>query len=95
VIATDETIDAVASSVNILDRDEADRLVHTVAPHYRDGRLTSTGLLAACRLLYAGFNRYDIWTKAALAREARAILRLGENAHAHAPHPDTDQPTAA
>lgn len=93
MIVTDETIDAVASSVNILDRDEADRLVHTVAPHYRDGRLTSTGLRAACRLLYVGFDRYDIWTKAALAREARAILRLGENAHA--PHPDTDQPTAA
>lgn len=93
MIATDETIDAVANSINILDRDEADRLVHTIAPHYRDGRLTSTGLLAACRLLYAGFDRYDIWTKAALVREAQAILRLGENTRA--PQPETEQPTAA
>lgn len=83
MIATDQTIDAVASSINIIDRDEAARLVHTVAPHYRNGRLNPTGLLAACRLLYAGFDRYAIGTKAALVREVRAILALGENIPTH------------
>lgn len=93
MIATDETIDAVASSINILNRDEAARLVHAVAPHYRNRRLTPAALLTACRLLYAGFDRYEAGTKAALAREARAILRLGENART--PHPETEQPAAA
>jgi hypothetical protein len=79
VLATDEAIDAIATSANILDRDEAARLVHTVVPHYREGRLTSTGVLAACRLLYPGFDRYSLWTKAGLVREARAILQLGDN----------------
>lgn len=91
MIATEEAIDAVASSINILGRDEAARLVHTVAPHYRNGRLTPIGLLAACRLLYAGFDRYEIGTQAALAREARAILVLGENSRTQT---ETDQPAA-
>ena len=92
MLATNETIDAIAASVNILDRDEAARLVHTVVPHYRNGRLTSTGLLAACRLLYSGFDRYSLWTKAALVREARAILRLGDTATLH---PEAEPATAA
>jgi hypothetical protein len=93
VLAADETIDAIAASVNILDRDEAARLVHTVVPHYRNGRLTSTGLLAACRLLYTGFDRYPLWTKAALLREARAILQLGDTAATL--HPQAEPATAA
>ncbi|OLF08569.1 hypothetical protein [Actinophytocola xanthii] len=52
--------------------------MYAVAPHYRNGRLTPTGMLAACRLLYAGFDRYEIEIRGALAREARAILALGE-----------------
>lgn len=92
MIAADPAIDAIASSINIADRDEAARLVHIVAPHYRNGRLPPTGLLAACRLLYAGFDRYEIGTKVALVREARTILALGENTPTHI---DTDQTTAA
>lgn len=93
MLATDKTINAIATSVNILDRDEATRLVHTVVPHYRNGRLTSTGLLAACRMLYAGFDRYPLWTKAALLREARTILQLGDNASD--PHPESEPAAAA
>ena len=93
MLATDETIDAIATSVNILDRDEAARLVHTVVPHYRNGQLTSTGVLAACRLLYPGFHRYPLWTKAAFVREARAILQLGDTAAT--PHPEAEPATAA
>ncbi len=79
----DGVIDAIASSVNIIDRDEAARLVHTVLPHYRAGRLTWQALITACRFLYHGFDRYQAPTKAHLLREARTILRLGETAHTH------------
>lgn len=79
---TPAVIDAVASSPNILDRDEAEQLVRLVAPHYRDGRLPTDALMAACRYLYDGFDRYQHTTQAALQREARTILRLGEDASA-------------
>ncbi|MFC4859258.1 hypothetical protein [Actinophytocola glycyrrhizae] len=40
MVATDEVIDAIASSINIHSRDEAARLVHTVTTHHHADRLT-------------------------------------------------------
>lgn len=85
MVATDEVIDAIASSINIHSRDEAAQLVHTVTTHYPADRLTWPALIATCRFLYDGFDNYQALTKAHLLHEARTILRLGETASTQPP----------
>jgi hypothetical protein len=71
---------AIASSIHITGRAEAESLVALVAPLCPEGRITPAAELAACRFLYAGYDGYSESSKAQLLQEARSILRLTETA---------------
>lgn len=79
MIIAPSTIRAVAASPHIHEHSDAQQLVHTAAPLYRNGNITWSALIAACRLLYQGYDDYRPATKSDLLLEARNILRLGES----------------
>jgi hypothetical protein len=78
----DLTIRALHNSGVPMTLDEARELAKQVPPLYRDGRLTWTALITACRILYRGYDRYSAQGKANLLPEARHVLRVGELADA-------------
>lgn len=76
------TIKAVYNCGVMMTLREAGDVVRAAAPLYRDGMLTWPALIAACRVLYLGYDKYSPLTKANLMREARYVLRAGEAASA-------------
>lgn len=59
---------------HLVSHHEVDQLRTQALPLYRHGRVTWPALIAACRILYVGYDHYRPNTKANLLLEARGLL---------------------